>query len=377
LLKRHEMHRFLDSAILKRLVSEPSMKVGKRRKYEGQDLEGESFAGLNLRDFSFRNTKLARTDFTGADIRSVSFHGLDLSRARFEGARLGRTFWSALGPNLCVGIISALASAFTVLWNAALFNIASEHGVTRIVGFTTILFSAGLTALTFRRGLTRTMAAVVLVFASVVAVAFGFAGAGQSALSTTVALAVARAFGFAFAFSAAISSAGAGKVAGFSALVSAGAIAIGLARMGETGDAGAGAAVFAWQLVVIIYINRRLSRRDKKFAWVAPIGVWVRSLGGTSFRDANLSGASFENTGVAGTIFSGANLLRVRWRGARFMHQALFGNSLSRDQRVECLLVNGHSEGASCDGLDLKGLNLDAANLTRISLSTPTLRVLR
>ena len=148
----------------------------------------------------------------------------------------------------------------------------------------------------------------------------------------------------------------------------AGAVAVAVAGAGAGAGAVAGAAAVAQQVILTTYIAWRMAKREPKFSLVEPAFVWLRSLGGTSFREADLTQADFAGTALADANFVDANLYRVNWRGATGIHLARFSASVLQDRRVESLLLEGQLPGNDGLGIDLRGANLDEAHLAKVSL---------
>jgi uncharacterized protein YjbI with pentapeptide repeats len=353
--------------------------VRQHKNFAKQNLECHSFAGQDLRGANFFDANLADADFTGADLRSAIFRAAQAPRACFRRARLGATFWKRVWLNAVVAGILGPLSAFAILWNAAIVRAAFRPGDQQLRGVLGVLVSCAITVIILRRGPTPkgllTAAVTALLVATGGAVAAVAAGVGKLSFSDALEIVVADAGVFAVSGAGALSVAGAGVAAGAFAGVVAGLLAgtFSLAVSGTAGGAlvgvgigaltvvrtGSGALATAWQFVFVAYIGWRTAKRDEKYFLAEPIATWIGSLGGTSFRGANLSGATFDHATLSHASFADANISRVCWRGVRDIHKARFGNSILRNRRVERLLLNGRPDTQSYDGIDLRGANLD------------------
>ena len=287
------------------------------KNFAGQNLRGRSFAGLDLRGADFRGAQLAGANFTGADLRSANFAGADAQRACFAAARFGRTLPYAIAPHLAAGALAGMFSALGVALNGGLLSMATGHDNDRIVGWAGLLISLALVMIALWKG------------------------RRAGAFAVAVAFAVSFAVSFAHAVSFAV----------------AGAVAVSFA----VAVAGAG----AWHFASSVYVLWNVQWRDEKFLRAEPASAWFRSLGGTSFRQANLSGATFAGANIAGVNFTHAILTRVCWSQTRNLHLSRLGPTILRERAVETLVTTGRI--ANGEGADLRGVNLDGFRLSGVS----------
>ena len=114
-------------------------------------------------------------------------------------------------------------------------------------------------------------------------------------------------------------------------------------------------------------MDRRSLSGDEQYAWMRRIIIAFAAIGGTSFRNADLTDADFTCTTLKNTDFRGAILTRTRWYHAKMLHHARLGTTYLSDAKVRQLLITGEGQGKKFDGKDLRGVNLQGANLVDAS----------
>ena len=112
------------------------------------------------------------------------------------------------------------------------------------------------------------------------------------------------------------------------------------------------------------------------------IGRYVSSLGGTSFRDADLTGANFSSAQLFSADFRRAQLSHVNWRKSKSLETArLFGSNLE-NPRVQQHVSSGNGKNWSfyrkkthqmsvtpvLSNMDLREFDLEKADLRAVSL---------
>jgi uncharacterized protein YjbI with pentapeptide repeats len=117
---------------------------------------------------------------------------------------------------------------------------------------------------------------------------------------------------------------------------------------------------------------------------IRTFGVAFGTIGGTSFRGADLTRANFSHADLKRTNFNSTKqrqtvLEWVNWQGAKKLDRARVGNSVLVNPAVKDLLVtrNGAYKSyvdANLRATDLDGVNLEGADLTWADLSCATLR---
>ena len=116
------------------------------------------------------------------------------------------------------------------------------------------------------------------------------------------------------------------------------------------------------------FISWRVIAGDSKYRLIPELATTLSSLGGTSFRGANLTDADFTQATLKSTDLRRAVLVRTCWLKARKLDQALTEGTYLENRVVQQLTVTKEGQGGVWDRLDLRGLNLKDANLEDASL---------
>jgi uncharacterized protein YjbI with pentapeptide repeats len=362
------------------------MKASVSERYKAGE---RNFRGANLRGQSFKGKDLSGADFSEADIRGANFTNATLKSANFTGAKAGLQKRWLIGQLLTSFLLSALLNFISVALNASfaayLLNLEQLKEFSYVPGIF-LLLAGGITFFAIaRQGLTAraaTTISVAVAFAVVIAFAVVFvvfAGAGASAFVIAGAISVVIAFVIAGVIAVVIAGAFIGIFAFAGVVAGAAAGAIFVASTGAVAVAVAIATV-----ILSAQVNWRTSRGDKKFAPARNTGIALGSIGGTSFRGADLTDANFKNAILKNTNFNRTKekqiiLTQVCWQGAKNLDRARVDDSILKNPAVRELLVtrDGHEKSyieASFQGANLDGVDLENANLKRADLSDATLK---
>jgi uncharacterized protein YjbI with pentapeptide repeats len=372
------------------------------------------FLSLNLRGANFRGQDLSGVDFSGADIRGADFTDAILKGADFTGATAGLQKRWVLVQFIIVLLLSVLLNFVAVLLSAiflfCLFDVSIIKkydywpGILLILGQSTCLFVIAWLGLTLR--------AVSMVLVSVV-VTGSLAIAGAIIIGSALAGTAAGPNELAFAVSGALALAGA--VAGAGAIAVAVAVAGSIAGSGADtgaiavlGSVSSAITVTAWSAVALasgamglatvrvnilpvvvalggavggsaavcmlsLYVAWRVRQGDEKFTVARGLGLMLDSLGGTSFRGADLSGADFTNSFLKNTSFAASanrstNLTQTSFKKAKYLNRAQPDDSLLVNFRTLALLTGESFVNSDLSGLNLRGANLDGAQLNGATL---------
>lgn len=393
-----------------------------RRRYAAGDRD---FSKANLRGQNFKGQDLSGANFSRADIRGANFNSANLSGANFAGATAGLQKRWMIAQLIAAFLLSIGLSFFAVILNggfaaaqlaspvdaltylikfkhrfrlilflAALLNALAVVGIDMIVpfaiarqGFTpkarwTILVAIAFAGVIALAGAGASIVANKVVFANV----HSFAELNSAAfsvpyiLSNLLPLAVPSAIAFAFTVVGAIATAIAVAISDTFAVVGAiiamivlvvfvgglpdpqaGILAIVFIRVGTL-------AVAMASLLLGIYASRRANQGDEKFASIRMISVGFGAIGGTNFRNANLTEANFSGATLTSTNFNGATLTRTDWTNAKKLDRARVGNSILSNVKVRELLVTGNGYSKNYEGCDFRGANLTGATLHKANL---------
>ncbi len=121
------------------------------------------------------------------------------------------------------------------------------------------------------------------------------------------------------------------------------------------------------------YITWRTLAGDKNFTWIYKLAVNFASIGGTSFRNADLTNACFTHATLKSTNLGGATLTKTCWHNAKKINQARVSNTILSHPSVQELVVDNKFKGKPLVRLNLKGANLAGANLRGADLTNSDL----
>jgi len=332
----------------------------------------------NLQGQSFKGQDLSGANLSEADIRSTNFTEARLRGTNFSDATAGlqrhwTIFWVLVAWVLAVA--AGMTSAFA---GYAILLIFGSNLGDLVAGWFALMILAGFFIVMVRKG----------------TVTGAFVGAFAGASSVAIAGAVAFAVAFAFPISDAFAIAG--TVAGIIAFAFAGAVAIAVivafatAVAGTVSGAIAGIAVVAGGLIVAVigtfavagafivaiagvllsaYIGWRALQEDPREAWIRSITIAFATIGGTSFRDADLTQANFFRCTLNSTDLRRARLMQTNWHRAQHLDCARAGGTPLFNAKIRNLAVTHRGVGQSYQGCDLKGLHLAGADLSEADLS--------
>ena len=116
-------------------------------------------------------------------------------------------------------------------------------------------------------------------------------------------------------------------------------------------------------LSVSIYLARSTVANQKKNALIFEGAVNFVAIGGTCFREADLSDSDFTNATLKSTDFRDANITHTCWKNTKKLDQARTGTSYLQYQNIRQLLMTREGQDKNFDRLNLRGINLEGANL--------------
>ncbi len=372
----------------------------------------QDFSGKNLRGHNFKGQNLTGAKFIGADIRGANFTNAILKEADFTRAKAGlQRRWTIflVTISLFLSLISGLILGFASSWAAVFFIPDIIRQYTIIPGVLVLTVLAIFFIPTIHQTL-RTVAVPVAVARAVAgarigAVAGAIAVAGVVAAAMAVAGPVAGVMAVAMAVVGAVAVAVAGQgiylalryligngqevlirkgvvgVVMAVPVVVAGVVGVAVVVAGS-GPATVAAAVAAAVAVAVVGLGIYLAwcalAGDEKHAFVRTVAIAFAAIGGTSFRNADLTDANFTEATLKSTDFRTANLTRTCFRNTEKLDRSRVGNSILADIRIRELLVTGNGYkkfyvGANFQGANLTGVNLSEANLKQANLSGATL----
>lgn len=288
------------------------------------------FQRANLSGQCFHGRDLSGADFSEADIRGADFRHAKLRETKFCRARAGL---SARGRLLLASIGCIVAALWGLVLGVAAYSIASiPSPPARMTG---TLVALGL-ALFYSLGYRQRFGGLPLVGARI-------ADASTSAIVFSTFIAEAIAF----------------------------SLALEGARSGTTDFH----LTLPLALLVIVVCNlasaylARLALEESRETVTRSIALVIACIGGTTFRDADLSSADLTGAILANTDFRASQCGRTRIYNARGLDLARFGRCVFADPVFRTLSIVGDGENRSYVGADFRGANLAGMNLKNADLA--------
>lgn len=340
----------------------------------------KNFAGQNLRGRSFKGQDLSGADFSDTDLRGANFTGATLIGANFSKAETGvQKRWVAfqLVISFFLSELAGIFVAYTGAWVTIFFApryIPSSRiatGIAMIITLIIIFFAIVRQGFTVKAFGTMTWTLAL--------VAFAYALSGSDPLVVLFAGAVVALAVVVFSVALALSEAGSfiawlglflglfqGGFVGAFAVSWSGAGSFDFALIG----AGFGAVVTA---LLSVYTAGRALKGDPKFDELLKFIVGFASIGGTSFRGADLTKANFTKAYLKSSDFRNSrkqrtNLTCTIWNQAKELDRSRLGTSILSNLEVRELLVTGKpNPSKSYEGLNLRGANLDGVYLEKVN----------
>jgi len=342
------------------------------------------FSDQNLHGKNFNGQDLSGANFSNADIRGANFANTSLRDANFTGARAGiQCRWLVLLTiaSWFLSGISALSLGFSANLALYLFTPSIIQSITIIPGLIAVAILVTFLFAAYQKGFK--VAVILAVIATAVAgiVTSVFAGTVAASISFIIAgtLIFAIAGTIAVTTTIAMTIAVAGKIAGFIAIFIAAILSTttAVATLVTVAAVG-GASTFGVILVVVLtlvscYMGWDVLTKDEKYGFIRSIAIGWASIGGTSFRNADLTYANFSQAILKSSDFRNARLNGINWQAAKKLDQASVGNSVLSNPVIRTLLVTKNGYKQSYIGANLQGVNLQDANLVEASLKRTNL----
>jgi uncharacterized protein YjbI with pentapeptide repeats len=360
---------------------------GGRRDFSGEIIRGQSFAGQDL----------AGIDLSHADVRGATFTNAVLRGASFKGARAGlERRWAII---LVIGLLllltlSGIPIALAGWWLPFYFIPASIEKFTIFPG---LFVSAVLLAFFFiiayqplevALGLIAGIGAIIVAGTAIL----GVGGAVSVSLAVAITIVAAAAGTTASSIGGAATVAAVKIVAGtrvsvlvvITAAIVAGALsgassevitsakasvgAIAMVEAGRKDQATVMAAIGSVSSIFLSgYVGRRILLGDENYNLSRKLARVLAAIRGTNFRYANLTDADFTQAKLKSTDFRGAILIHTYWYSAESLSWVRPGESYLQHREVRQLVTKRQGEGKVFDELNLRGINLQGANLVEAS----------
>lgn len=375
--------------------------------------QGErDFRGVDLRDQSLRGANLQSIDLSGANLIRTDLRGTKLDKAQlistdFDSAHIGtQRRWIApvLLSSLLLSIVTYfllgafLAAFFTAILESSANIFDLRNSVAEVAAGALGLWMIATTFWVYYRqgflaALGAVAGAVAGAFAIAITIAVAIAVASTGTDTSAVSAALASAISVSFAGSVAITFAGAISVAfaiaftiafvvansrtfAFTiAIATAGTVAVAATFTGTVAEDSVSIPSLVFITVLLTtavnyLVAYRAVNGDSRDRLVRDVSVRLLSLGGTSFRQANLTNASFTHAVVKAGHFQDAILHRTRFHLARKLHLSRTSGTVLNNRTVLDLLVSLKPDSDHpYVGLNLKGAYLNHADLSNLDLT--------
>jgi hypothetical protein len=113
---------------------------------------------------------------------------------------------------------------------------------------------------------------------------------------------------------------------------------------------------------------------DEQYALIRELAITIVAMGGTSFREADLTGANFSYASLRGTDFRNATLKNVCWYQTKHINLACFGDSYLKFPPIQKLVRTKQAKNldfrrfSNLEGINLQDANLGGSNFSGVNL---------
>jgi uncharacterized protein YjbI with pentapeptide repeats len=330
----------------------------------------QDFSHQKLQGRSFAHTSLAHHTFIGADIRGVDFQSADLRNADFSHVKAGPTRLMARLQTLLkilLVFLSGIAIACSGVIVGHLYVFASSDKIVLGIGITHTLICFGF--ITCKKGLGSALGLISLATASLMIISFALAPSehtsdqismGALAIGGTIAGIVGVAQVITWTRRRLLPLIG--TIVG---ILFGGLITISMETPGR--DLTGCLLMSIACLSLANYMGQKAMINDERYRIISDLTIALASIGGTSFKGANLANANFSNAKLTSTNFQDADLTHVCWRGAD-ISRAKGDRTYLENPIVRQLLVTGDGQRQDFSKLDLRLVNLNQAKLAQATL---------
>jgi len=121
------------------------------------------------------------------------------------------------------------------------------------------------------------------------------------------------------------------------------------------------------------YFGKRILAEDQKYTVLRQIAIFILSLGGPSFRGADLTNTNFSYATLKSADFQFARIHRSLWYNTRQLNWARVGETILANPEVRDLLVTRNGYYKSYKDANLRGANLMDADLSHANLKNADL----
>ncbi|NEQ66703.1 MAG: pentapeptide repeat-containing protein [Symploca sp. SIO2D2] len=365
-----------------------------------------NYSGKNLRGRNFHDKHLENCNFQDSDIRGASFANANLKGANFNGAKAGLAPYWAIALVIISCIVAALLASVLEFFvhrtvNIIIFTSADTTpetiwdniwlvGIISVMSVAFIYYIFKSLEAALKVTLTLGIAAIGLTFfQGVIQAGVGIASRNttESVTGTLIRFLGRNGIGV-------VTSIGIGVVAVAIAVVITIAEIVGGSKARNTikfmtyfmvippglflyksgADARAIIPGIVLSLPVVFignYLVLKVLSGKEEYSLVLNIAVFFASIGGTSFRGADLTDANFTQAVLKSTDFRNSDrktdLTRTCFADAIELNYAAPGDTILAEPLVRDLLVTRNGQNKIYDGANLRGANLKEASLIKAS----------
>ncbi|MHC5761893.1 pentapeptide repeat-containing protein [Nostoc sp.] len=372
--------------------------------FKGKDLTGANFSGADVTKANFSNATLREANFTNATLRKANFtnailedaviKGANFTRsilknANLSGAKAGLPLYWAIGLLILLFLLAVLSGFTSEYVIGALYNLSESESSLKekVSGVATLLVLIFFFLFTIYKGLYESLQ--ISIFVSAIASSFitaiisvftgdkssgvAFAGVVSAAIvnagivdSACIILGITQLNIFNSLFLAFIF----GLASFFGAIVVPIIIQnISIFQMYHKSPDQLICYVILTALVIIsimvlsIYIAYKAMKGDEKFTLIHKISIFVASIGGTCFCNADLTEANLTHAILQNTDLREAILKKTCFYEAKGLDSVRSGECYLQNPLVRQLLITGQGQNKNFDRQDLRGVNFKRATL--------------
>ena len=117
------------------------------------------------------------------------------------------------------------------------------------------------------------------------------------------------------------------------------------------------------------YLARKILAEDENNLTIRRIAIAIGTIGGTNFKNANITNTNFSNARLKSTDFRLANVTHTLWRKAEYLTFSRIETTILVDPKIRELLVTGNGRNQQYISVNLRGANLRNADLTQSNLT--------
>jgi uncharacterized protein YjbI with pentapeptide repeats len=331
----------------------------------------------NLQNADFRDQNLTGEDFSNADIRGANFSSAILVGVNFSNAKAGLPIIWTVGLIILSLIISLFAGLIAGYAGAFIGDLLSgrTYGHTTF-GIISLISLISFLIIIFWQGLGSTLAILSEVIAAFLIAILAFLPETDS--KTLIVGAVFTVIGLAGSLAGLVNMALAIAIARVMTLPKVRFIIIFMGLLGIILGALLGvrsqpSAYFISGIVGLAaitlgaYVGWQAISGNKKYTMIRTLAVGIVCQGGTKFFNTDLTDANFTQATLKSVDFRNAILTRTCWFGVQQLDQARIDSTYLKDARIRQLVITKDGQDTNFDYLDLRGLNLENANLSNAS----------